>query len=212
PPTVEPKRECHGVGGDIWMIHRDQAVSAAEQFCDQDIEEKEYFQGSVDHVKVSLTNTLDPEKPISDLDTETCISAYKEIIDGCDGDNPTHNPHNYKFGGSFLASDAWQYTLEPLAEKPTENSCDVTYNFIENVFEIRGKNFPDAELGKGGEGLKGEIKGCGPLTEWEFEWTPDDVKYQWYATGRLPIGTKSCVGAATQTAGGKSAGECRGTG
>ena len=32
---------CHGVGGDIWMIHRDQAVSAAEQFCEQEDEEKE---------------------------------------------------------------------------------------------------------------------------------------------------------------------------
>ena len=32
--------KCHGVGGDVWMIHRDQAVSAAEQFCAQDIEEK----------------------------------------------------------------------------------------------------------------------------------------------------------------------------
>ncbi|KAL8844637.1 MAG: hypothetical protein Q9176_001149 [Flavoplaca citrina] len=32
---------CDGVGGDIWMIHRDQAVSAAEQFCEQEDEEKE---------------------------------------------------------------------------------------------------------------------------------------------------------------------------
>ncbi|KAL8894393.1 MAG: hypothetical protein Q9192_004356 [Flavoplaca navasiana] len=32
---------CHGVGGDTWMIHRDQAVSAAEQFCEQEDEEKE---------------------------------------------------------------------------------------------------------------------------------------------------------------------------
>lgn len=37
---------CHGVGGDIWMIHRDQAVSAAEQFCDQDVWEKEYAKSS----------------------------------------------------------------------------------------------------------------------------------------------------------------------
>ncbi|KAL9631053.1 MAG: hypothetical protein Q9204_004417, partial [Flavoplaca sp. TL-2023a] len=89
---------CHGVGGDIWMIHRDQAVSAAEQFCEQEDEEKEYFQESVDHVKLRLRQIMDPFLKISDLDTETCISKFKTIIDSCDGDNPTHNPHNYKFG------------------------------------------------------------------------------------------------------------------
>ena len=33
--------KCHGVGGDVWMLSRDQGVSAAEQFCKQDVKEKE---------------------------------------------------------------------------------------------------------------------------------------------------------------------------
>lgn len=32
---------CHGVGGDTWMLSRDQAVSASEQFCNQDVQDKE---------------------------------------------------------------------------------------------------------------------------------------------------------------------------
>ena len=32
---------CHGVGGDTWMLSRDQAVSASEQFCQQDVKDKE---------------------------------------------------------------------------------------------------------------------------------------------------------------------------
>lgn len=32
---------CHGVSGDTWMLSRDQAVSASEQFCKQDVKSKE---------------------------------------------------------------------------------------------------------------------------------------------------------------------------
>ncbi|KAL8765074.1 MAG: hypothetical protein Q9209_007735 [Squamulea sp. 1 TL-2023] len=211
PPAQSPDvLKCHGVAGDIWMIHRDQAVSAAEQFCTQDNSEKEYYQGSVDQVKLSLSNSnADSSKPISEL--TDCVDTFKIIIDGCDGDNPVNNPHNYKFGGTY-SSSGWEYRLEPLALKPTKNSCDVTYAGTANQFEIRGKNFPDGKLGANGGGLKEEIKGCGALTFWEFNWTPDDVEYQWYASGYLPIGTKSCVGSATKTAGGKSAGHCKGAG
>ncbi|KAI4255904.1 MAG: hypothetical protein L6R42_006500, partial [Xanthoria sp. 1 TBL-2021] len=202
--------KCHGVNGDVWMIHRDQAVSAAEQFCGQHIKEKEYFQGSVDQVKLTLATT-DPAKSIPDM--PDCFEKFKIIIDSCDGDKPINNPHNYKFGGTYFdSSNGWELKLEPLALKPTENSCDITYLFTENKFEVRGKNFPDGKLGADGEGLKKEIKGCGPLTWWEFKWTPDDVKYQWYASGSLPVGSRSCVGAATQTAGGKDAGHCKGPG
>ena len=172
-----------------------------------------YFQNSVDHVKLTLDQIMDPTKRPADLDKNRCISKFRTIIDSCDGDNPINNPHNYKFGGRYTDSaDGWDYLLEPLAEKPTENSCDVTYLFLGNVFEIRGKNFPDGKLGANGEGLKKEIKGCGVLTEWSFKWTPNDVMYQWYAKGTLPLGTKSCIGAATQSAGGKHAGGCKGPG
>lgn len=41
-PAESPgELKCHGVSGDIWIIHRDQVVSAAEQFCTQDDLEKE---------------------------------------------------------------------------------------------------------------------------------------------------------------------------
>lgn len=169
-----------------------------------------YFQGSVDQVKLTLTNS-DPAKSIPDM--PDCVEKFKIIIDSCDGDNPINNPHNYKFGGTYSdSSSGWELKLEPLALKPTENSCDITYLFTENKFEVRGKNFPDGKLGADGEGSKKEIKGCGPLTEWKFKWTPDGVTYQWYATGQLPVGSRSCVGAVTQTAGGKDAGHCKGPG
>lgn len=39
-PAPQPL-QCHGVSGDTWMLSRDQAVSAAEQFCKQDVKDKE---------------------------------------------------------------------------------------------------------------------------------------------------------------------------
>ena len=41
PATQGNSLKCHGVGGDVWMISRDQAVSAALQFCTQDSKDKE---------------------------------------------------------------------------------------------------------------------------------------------------------------------------
>jgi len=102
--------------------------------------------------------------------------------------------------------------VKPTATKPTEDSCDVSYKFAIDTFEVRGKNFADARLGANGEGLKKEIKGCGALTDWHFNWTPKDVRYQWYASGTLPVGTKSCMGRAVRSAGGTSAGNCHGAG
>jgi hypothetical protein len=99
--------------------------------------------------------------------------------------------------------------MTPLSKQVNEVSCDVSYKFWYDAIEIRGKNFPDAKLGADGEGLKKEIGGCGALTEWKFERTPDDCCFQWYAYGQLPIGMKKCVGNAVETAGGSSKGNCK---
>ncbi|KAI9890971.1 MAG: hypothetical protein M1814_003472 [Vezdaea aestivalis] len=208
-PSQPQHPQCHGVGGDFWMLSRDQAVSAAEQFCRQTVKDKEYFQGSADSVKLSLHNK-DDSKPISGI--QNCVGDFKIIIDGCDGNDPLNNPHNYKFGGKYTTPNGWTFSVQPTAIKPDENSCDVSYKLLLNEFEVRGKNFPDARLGADGGGLKSQIQGCGALTEWHFEWTPKDVKYQWYAKGHLPIGTKACMGRAVLSAGGTSKGNCHGAG
>ncbi|OIW29092.1 hypothetical protein CONLIGDRAFT_670791 [Coniochaeta ligniaria NRRL 30616] len=99
--------------------------------------------------------------------------------------------------------DAWQ-----------TNTCDVSYEFLFDKFEVRGKAWADNELGANGEGLEAKIRGCGALTGWKFQWTPDDPNFEWYASGKLPIGVKNCVGSAVTAAGGPSAsrGDCNGAG
>jgi hypothetical protein len=92
------------------------------------------------------------------------------------------------------------------------DSCDVSYQFFDDFFEVRGKDTSDNDLGDNGANLQNAISGCGDLKSWNFVYTPDDVTYQWYASGTLPIGTRSCVGSQLQGFGMPSAGNCVGAG
>jgi len=170
-----------------------------------------YNKDTTNYLRLSLQNSGDAKSSISAA--PDCAGTFiSHIIDGCDGGDPINNPSNYKFGGVYATSDGWTFTMMALAEQTNENSCDVSYNLLFNTFEVRGKNFPDAKLGQNGLGLLAQLRGCGVVTSWSFQLTPNDVKYHWYANGRLPIGTRACVGRAVQAAGGTSAGNCVGAG
>lgn len=211
PTTIPEKNACHGISGDTWVMHFDTAIKDADDFCNQDSKEVTYNQGSVDELKMSVKAPNNQDK--GPKDAPDCANRFKNaVINGCDGSDPVNNPHNYKFGSTFTATDGWEYTMTPLSKQINEVSCDVSYKFLWDSFEIRGKNLPDARLGAEGEGLKKELDGCGTVTEYKFERTPDDVKFQWYAHGRLQIGTKNCVGDALVSAGGSGEGNCHGPG
>lgn len=94
------------------------------------------------------------------------------------------------------------------------DTCDASYKFLFDSFEVKEIKWPSNELGTNGEGLEQQIKGCGDLTGWKFQWTPNDAEWEWSASGNLPIGTKACVGRAVKTAGGPNAsvGGCSGAG
>ncbi|KAL8666190.1 MAG: hypothetical protein Q9202_001697 [Teloschistes flavicans] len=210
-PDAKDDNKCHGVGGDFWVIHRDTAAKNAGDFCAQDSKSVEYNQDSVDHLRLSIDLPSDYTKGPGDA--PDCLDNFvKAVIDGCDGNDKINNPHNYKFGSTLTLASGWIFKLEPLSQQVDEISCDVSYKFVLDGFEIRGKNWPDAKFGANGEGLKDQLEGCGVLTKWRFKWTPDDVKFQWFASGQLPVGTKNCVGNAAKSAGASGKGSCHGTG
>ncbi|KAI1128653.1 hypothetical protein F5Y10DRAFT_291932 [Nemania abortiva] len=210
-PSFEEKNVCHGVSGDYWVMSRDIAVENAELFCNQSSKDVQYNADSVNELELSVKSLVDDSK--GPLDVPDCLNRFRGVvIDGCDGGDPINNPHNYKFGSTFTSKDGWEYKMTPLSKQVNEVSCDVSYKFFFDSFEIRGKNLPSAKFGANGEGLKKQLSGCGSITKWKFEQTPDDVKFQWYASGQLPIGTKSCVGSALVNAGGSDSGNCHGAG
>lgn len=205
------KNACHGINGDYWIMSRDTAVANVHAFCQQSVKNVTYNEGSVNELSLSIQNVQDTKKGPSD--DPHCIDRFQNaVIDGCDGGDPINNPHNYKFGSTLTTSDGWVYTMTPMSKQVNEVSCDVSYKFFFDGFEIRGKNLPDAKFGANGEGLHQQLSGCGALTKWNFEQTPNDVKFQWYASGQLPVGTKSCIGRALVSAGGVDHGNCHGPG
>lgn len=102
-------------------------------------------------MRLSARNA-DESKTLSTIDD--CVGKFKVIIDDCDGNDQLNNPHNYKFGGTYTNSEGWEFTVQPTANKPDEDSCDVTYKFTLDTFKVRGKNFLDVKLGTDGGGLK----------------------------------------------------------
>lgn len=201
---------CHGISGDYWVMSRDTAVENAKDFCDQTDKTKTYNAGSVNELELSVQKLDDASK--GPKDAPDCLGQFQNaVIDGCDGADPVNNPHNYKFGSTATA-DGWEFKMTPLSKQVNEVNCDVSYKFWYNQVEIRGKNLPDAKLGANGEGLRKEIDGCGAMTKWNFERTPDDCCFQWYAVAHLNIGTKNCVGRAVESAGGSGKGNCHGAG
>ena len=116
-----------------------------------------------------------------------------------------------------LIQDCYQALHHPLVlylhlPPPVDVSCDVSYLWADDYFEVRGNNFPPDKLGTNREGLESQMRGCGVITKWTFTMTPNDAVYEWYAHGYLPIGTRSCVDSAVQSAGGTGAGHCLGPG
>ncbi|KAI1120040.1 hypothetical protein F5Y10DRAFT_273475 [Nemania abortiva] len=211
PPPPIQSTICHGISGDVWLPSRDVAVSLSQQFCAQDSQSVTYNQGTDSEVEFSVTKQNDAS--LGPADSPNCANLFRAtVIDGCDGNDPVNNPHDYKFGGTFLDGD-WNYTMTPLSQHINTVSCEEQYDVLFDSFDIHGKNVPDAPFGANGEGLKTQLKQCGDLTSYSFKWTPDDPDgWQWHATGHLPIGTKSCIGTALEEAGGADNGDCRGAG
>lgn len=220
PPSADPappsapahdENQCRGIRCDVWVMSRDIAVENVNAFCAQREKKVRYNQGSVNELELSVWKVTDDAA--GPADAPDCVGRLRDaVIDVCDGDEPVNNPHNYKFGATLTTADGWAYKLEPLSKQVNEVSCDVSYKFISNAIEIRGRDLPDAKLGANGESLRDNLSGCGSLHEWKFERAPDDVNFQWYASCRLPIGTKNCVGSALQAVGGSSTGNCHGAG
>jgi hypothetical protein len=97
--------------------------------------------------------------------------------------------------------------MTPLSNKLNDVSCDVSFHVGFDFFEIRGFNWFGADVSNGME-IQNNLWWCGILTHWNFEWTPDDCCFQWYASGWLQNGVKGCVGRAIRNAGASSKSRC----
>lgn len=139
-------------------MSRDVAVENVRAFCSQSEKEVKYNEGTVNELRLEIRSLNDDSK--GPADSPDCVGRFqRSVIDGCDGDDPYNNPHNFKFGGTLRTGDGWEYTMTPLSEQVNEVSCDVSFKVLFNYFEIRGKNLPGSALGNNGDGLKDNLSG-----------------------------------------------------
>lgn len=208
--VVQDENICHGISGDYWVKSRDTIIENVRLFCGQDAPMMRYNGDTVNELELEVKNWNAGTDKQSPKDAPDCIDRFQNaVVDGCDGNDMLNNPYNYKFGATLRTTDGWQYKMTPWSKQVNEVTCNVSDKFFFDGFEVRGKNLPSALMGADGEGLRKELSGCGAMTGWDFEQTPDNCCFQWYASGSLPIGTKSCVGRAIQSAGGSSNGGCK---
>jgi hypothetical protein len=199
---------CNAISGDYWIMSREIAAGNVQDFCNQHEKTKIYNTGSDNELELSVKKA--GEDNLGPQDSPDCVGRFIGVmLDGYEGRDAVNNPWNYKFGSTLTTGDGWEFTMTPLSKQVKDVNCDVSYKGSFDGFEIRGKNLPWDKFGANGEGLRDEVAGCDGLTQWKFEWTPNDCCFQWYATGHLPIGKKACVGRALKSAGGSGKGHCK---
>lgn len=196
----------------VWGLYR-QLVRTKKQFDDASSKTAKAFRG---FIKDDDDSAKAVEKYFNDQSQQRLKKATDQLADVLK-DPPSDDPKKKIFGIEDCSNTAADPD-DPTAKDPapqaatSQDSCDVSYNFLYDSFEIRGKNFDKTKFGNNGEGLKKQLDGCASITHYKFQWTPNDPKYQWYVTGHALVGEKDCIGHAVETAGGTTAGNCHGAG
>lgn len=131
-----------------------------------------------------------------------CLDSLSRIINGCDGNDPDHNPLDFKFGGSYVRDEGrYTYEVNPKYDrtlvKATTGDCQGNYKFLFGSYTLRGTGWAGYDFGA--DTLLPAAKSCvgaGGITNWKFSYcldgsTKDKDKdcggYEWKATFRTPI-------------------------
>lgn len=177
---------------------------------------KDYNAGTPDHV--TLTTTWPDGQLNYQVFADECNYYLGTIMDGCNIPSGNSNPMNWKHGGSMKDNNGVAYTIAPNAnrapapERPLGN-CLSWYKFFYATFDVYGGGWADSDFGETSGGVLTQLKGCGTVTGWNFEYynNPASDGTEWHARGKLPVGTRKCVGRAVTSSGGFSGG-CGGNG
>ena len=216
---------CNGVDNKHYVTQSTLAANikdycsafAGNKIVDAEVSFQQDYNGSTPDY-VTLTTVWPKGAHNYQIFEEECDYYMNAIMNGCDVPSGSSNPMNWKHGGSMESPNGIKYTIQPNAERAQApnaplGECNSWYNVIWASFKVWGGGFADSDFGTTPEGLKDQIHGCGVITKWKVEYYDSSKSdgTEWYATGRLPIGTRRCVSRAIATAGGFSKG-CGGNG
>lgn len=126
-----PELTCKGVDTTEWM-GRDALNNVIPIFCEdaekQEVLDKDsaslvrsYNEGGPDAVTLSMDWPPGADfKPKKDF----CVGFMSTVMDSCDGNDPVHNPLNWKHGGYNQVGDV-RYNVIPTAERYKSGTCSM---------------------------------------------------------------------------------------
>ena len=143
PPAPGPALTCAGVDNTNWM-GPDALKDAIGKFCgnaeaqgkpdpDSGSLVRKYNDDGPDQVTISIDWLSQSYRPAMD----SCVASLTTVMDSCDGNDPTHNPLNWKHGGHNQASDA-RYNIFPTAQRYKTGVCSMHIHEQEKFFGIDG--------------------------------------------------------------------------
>ncbi|PSK42249.1 hypothetical protein B9Z65_4163 [Elsinoe australis] len=225
-PAPAPPKEvqtCNGVGGGHYVSQPTLSDIITNKFCPDAV-----AQGTLDTNSGSISRSYNPGtmEAVSvsmdwapGLDFKPNLDDCKQYLlarltDGCDGNDPTGNPVDYKAGGSMVVGDV-TYRITPTAiRQPATDGikarCDSTYKAAFNEYWTWGHGFASDDFGAR---FKHELGGCAILPDtWSFDYGLGSDGREWTAKFRTGVFQRSCVGNAFVTAGAPSGTGCNGSG
>lgn len=138
-----------------------------------------------------------------------------EITDGCDRNDPTGYPANYKGGGNLKLVGGLEFRIEPQAVrqpavKGLRGGCDSTWNLYFNEYVMWGHGWANNDFG---EGLREQIAACALLPDtWDFQYGLGSDGREWTAKFRTGVFQRGCVASAGKESGANQNLACNGTG
>lgn len=219
--------QCNGLNNDNYVTQSTLA-SNIQDFCTASAAQpngiansgstfsKDYNPNTPDHMTLSTTWPTGLRN--FQIFADECNFYMSTIMNGCDVPVNGVNPMNWKHGGHMKDNNGVSYTITPNANRApppykTLGSCTSWYKFFWASFDVYGGGWADSDFGQDPGGVLDQMRGCGYVTQWGFDYydTPASDGTEWHAYGRLPIGTRRCVGSAVASSGGFGDG-CGGNG
>lgn len=223
PPQPVLSKTCAGLAADVLCGRETLRSIIEDHFCPDAVAQggldkdsgsisRRYNQGTMDEVALGIDYAPDLDFRPNMPDCVRYLLA--ELTDGCDGNDPDHNPENYKCGGTMkvgpVAYQIWPQAVRQSAKSGLQGGCDGTYKVLWDEFTMWGHGFASSDSGAA---LKGQVDDCALLPDtWDFQYGLGSDGREWTAKFRTGVFQKHCVGQAGKEAGAPGDFECRGSG
>ncbi|KAJ2997134.1 hypothetical protein NUW58_g753 [Xylaria curta] len=127
-----------------------------------------------------------------DCDTRAALPPYKQDA-------------LFKFDGVALPAEK----LDEIMQTWVATECTLDDHFLWYSFEMQGRGLKDSLLGEYGNYLLNRLRDChAAVTGWTFVYTPDNITYDWKASGNIDPFDYLCPGVALKGIGANNVGNC----